>query len=56
VEGGLEESSLAKPKVPVNQRQAIPKQDASRLDAAPADVVFVIVLQDIFDVVGIRDQ
>lgn len=56
MEGGLEQPSFAQPKFPVNQWEPVAEQDAPGFHASPADVVFMIVLQNIFDVIGIGDE
>ena len=49
-------SPLTQPEIAVDKWQSIAQQNASRLHAAAADIVLVIVLKDIFDVIGIGNQ
>src|SRR5215211_391426 len=56
MKGRLEHSSLTQPEVAVDEWKSVPQQHTSCFHASSPDIVFVVLLQDIFDVIGICHQ
>src|SRR5215207_7052408 len=56
MKGRLEHSSLTKPEVAVDERKSVPQQHTPCFHASSPDIVFVVVLQDISDVIGVCHQ